>query len=468
MGTSNKISRREFLRAAGVVGGASAVSILAARGLVPTAAAASDTATEAVKLQPMAPGRQAPVEVIFWQHHGGESRPKLTNTLIEEYKKIQPNVTVTYQTTPIAEYDKKLLASLAGGSGPDMFAIGDWNFALYTSRKWLSAAEPSWFGAKDTTALVDLYLPNALAGLVVEDKLYGIPNEYNVLHTYYRADHFVEAGLDPKVAPTTWQGWGEAGAKVTVRDASGNMTRAGFQWPYRPPMSTEWTLKQFHPLIYQLGGDVLSADGKTCTLNSPEGIRAAELYLDFVVKYKCSEPGYTLTDKNPEFWMERMSIDLQGPWGAGLGKATNPELYARYPDGWAVANYPKWEAADHKRDMSPMWRWAWVVNGASKLQAEAWAFINFMSEQRLRWLVDVGDIPARKGWEDDPSLADLPWLPIQLKDFAYGVSVPQTPLYFEILEALSQGLERIIAERGMIKESLDEATKRIDEILTTA
>jgi multiple sugar transport system substrate-binding protein len=468
MGINKKISRREFLRAAGVVGGASAVSILAAGGPASIAAAASDTLMESVKAYPMGPQRQDAVEVIFWQHFGGESRPKLTNTLIEEYKDKKPNVTITYETTPIAEYDKKLLASLAGGSGPDMFAIGDWNFALYTSKQWLSAAEPAWFGAADTTALVGLYLPNALEGLVIGDKLYGIPNEYNVLHTYYRADQFTEVGLDPKAPPTAWQDWGDAGAKLTVRDAAGNMTRAGFQWPYRPPMSTEWTLKQFHPLIYQLGGDVLSADGKTCTLNSPEGIHAAELYLDFVVKYKCSEPGYTINDKNPEFWQGRQSIDLQGPWGAGLGKATDPALYAKYPDGWAVTNFPKWDAANHKRDMSPMWRWAWVVNGASKLQAEAWEFINFMSEQRLRWLQDVGDIPARKGWENDPSLKDLPWLPIQLKDFAYGVPVPQTPLYFEILEALSQGLERIITERGVIKESLDEAAKRIDDILKPA
>jgi len=53
-------------------------------------------------------------------------------------------------------------------------------------------------------------------------------------------------------------------------------------------------------LIYQLGGDILSPDMKQSTLNTPEGERAAQQVLDYIVKYKCSEPGYTIQDKHPE------------------------------------------------------------------------------------------------------------------------------------------------------------------------
>ena len=135
-----------------------------------------------------------------------------------------------------------------------MFAIGDWNFALYLSNGWLAPADPAVFEVPDTSALVDLFLPSSLVALVIDDNLYGVPNEYTVLHTYYRADQFVEVGLDPEKPPATWAEMGEDGEALTVR-SGGAMVRAGFQWPNRPPMSTEWTLKQFHPLIYQLGGD---------------------------------------------------------------------------------------------------------------------------------------------------------------------------------------------------------------------
>jgi multiple sugar transport system substrate-binding protein len=449
---NKKLSRRDFLRSTAIaVGGVAASPLLKSSAMGQPAPAR----------RPFAQGASG--EITFWQHYGGDSRPKLTNELIAKYKEKQPDLTITYETTPIAEYDKKLLTSLAAGTGPDLFAIGDWNFALYNSKKWLAPADPKVFGVADTKALADLFLPASLIALIIEDKLYGIPNEYNVLHTYYRADQFKEVGLDPANPPKSWADMGEYGAKLTTRDASGKMTRAGFQWPYRPPMNNEWVLKQFHPLIYQLGGDILAEDGKSCTLNTPEGERAAQTVLDFVVKYKCSEPGYTLTDKNPEFWQGRMSMDLQGPWGAGLGKATNPELYAKYPDGWAITNYPHY--VDAKRKMSPLWRWAMVVNGASKMADAAWGYLDFQSQFQLRWLQDVGDIPSRKGWENDPSLKDLPWLPIQLKDFDYGVPVPQTVKYFEIEEQLGQAIERIIAAKGGIKESLQQATDQINQIL---
>jgi multiple sugar transport system substrate-binding protein len=448
------LSRRDFLRSAAAAAGAAVAAPLL------KAEAAGGMSAPAARLPAL---RQASGKVTFWQHFGGVGRPELTMELIEEYKEVEPDLDIEYQTTPIAEYDQRLLTTLAAGSASDMFAIGDWNFALYLSNGWLAPADPAVFKVADTAALVDLYLPSSLVALVVDDKLYGIPNEYNVLHTYYRADQFVEVGLDPMTPPTTWEQMGEYGEALTVRQGD-VMTRAGFQWPNRPPMSTEWTLKQFHPLIYQLGGDILNEDLTECTLNSEEGQRAAQMVLDYYAKYKCSEVGYTLTDKNPEFWQGRSSMDLQGPWGAGLGKATDRELYDGYPDTWAVANYPDW-GDDTVRKMSPLWRWAYVVNSASDMQNEAWGFIDFLSQHQLRWLFDVGDIPCRKGWEDDPSLADLPWLPIQLADFAYGVPVPQTPKYFEMLEMFAQGIERIIAEEGNVKGSLDEATERINEIL---
>ena len=463
MNPQRKINRREFLRGtAAVVGAVSATSILGA--CVPPQAAAPAAPAEAPVQKPAAAGG-AVIDISFWQHFGGNSRPELSMKLAEEYKQQKPNINVKYETIPVADFDTKLVASLAAGSGPDMTSIGDWSFALFNSKGWLSPADPAWFDTSDLKGLVDLYLPKALDGLIFNDKLYGIPNEYNVLHNYYRADQFKEVGLDPAKPPTTWTEMGEYGAKLTQRDASGKMTRAGFQWPYRPPMHPTWPGKYWHAVIYGLGGDILNPEGTKCIMNSPEGEKAGQLILDFIDKYKCSEPGYTITDKNPEFWQGRSSMDLEGPWGAGLGKATNPELYAKYGDGWAIANMPQWPAPDLKRRVSPMWRYGWVVNAASKKQAEAWEFINFMSQARIRWFWDVGDIPARKGWEDDPSLKDAPWLPIQLKDYLDAVPFPAPPTFFEIVEQINQGLERFIADRGKIKESLDTAAKAIDAIL---
>ncbi|MCZ7545735.1 MAG: extracellular solute-binding protein [Anaerolineae bacterium] len=404
--------------------------------------------------------------ISFWQHYGGASRPELTQALVNEYAEVEPELTISYELTPIGQWDKKLTTALAAGSGPDMFTAADLNFTLFNERQWLAPADPATFGVADTAALVDLFLPASLNGLVVEDKLYGVPMEYNVLHTYYRADQFVEVGLDPAKPPTTWTEMGEYGQALTVRDDSGRMTRAGFQWPYRPPMSNEWPFRQFHPLVYQLGGDILNEDNTECTLNTPEAERAAEVVLDFIVKYRCSELGYTIEDKNPEFWQERSSMDFEGPWGVGLGRATNPELFEGYPDSWWITNFPTY-GEETVRNMSPLWRYAYMVTATSPNPQDAWGFIDFVSRQQIRWLTEVGDFPARKGWEDDPIVETLPWLAIQLQDYPNAVPVPQTAKYFEIEEQVGQALERITTQTSGIKESLEEATTRINEILAS-
>jgi ABC-type glycerol-3-phosphate transport system substrate-binding protein len=404
--------------------------------------------------------------ISFWQHFGGPPRPEVTQSIVDAYKEVEPDLTINYELTPIGEWDKKLTTALAAGSGPDMFTAADLNFTLFNERKWLAPADPATFGVADTAAVVDLFLPASLNGLVVEDKLYGVPMEYNVLHTYYRADHFVEAGLDPTKPPTTWEEMGEYGQALTVRDDTGRMTHAGFQWPYRPPMSNEWPFRQFHPLIYQLGGDILNEDGTECTLNTPEGERAGQVVLDYIVKYECSEPGYTLQDMHPEFWQGRSSLTFQGPWGAGLGKATDPELFEGYPDTWAITNFPTY-GDETVRNMSPLWRYAYMVTATSPNPQAAWGFIDFVSQQQITWLTQVGDFPARKGWENDPIVETLPWVAIQLKDYPNAVPVPATAKYFEVEEQLGQALERFIADRGGIKEALEQATARINEILAS-
>src|SRR5581483_9211135 len=124
------------------------------------------------------------------------------------------------------------------------------------------------------------------------------------------------------------------------------------------------------------------------------------------------------------------SISFLGPWGVGVIKAIQPNW--KYKEDWDIAPFPQWPEGENKRAMSPLWRWAWVVNGATDKQDAAWAFINFMSSQGLMWNERVGDIPARQGWIDDPKVKDWPWIPVQLQDLSIGVPVPQTVAYNEL------------------------------------
>jgi hypothetical protein len=68
-----------------------------------------------------------------------------------------------------------------------------------------------------------------------------------------------------------------------------------FEFPYHSP---RWQLQDLQPMTEQFGGKILSDDGKTAYLNSPETLKALTLWRD--VTKECGDPKNTKnTASNP-------------------------------------------------------------------------------------------------------------------------------------------------------------------------
>ena len=158
-------------------------------------------------------------------------------------------------------------------------------------------------------------------------KIYAIPFEYNSWPLLINDKMFKEIGLDPaKDYPKTWEEVGTIGAKLAiVKD--GKFTRQGFYWNL---LTAGWTMLQFGPLVYQLGGSILSDDdkGKECVVNSDAGVRALQTMKDMLYKYKVGAPGINIstgTDAFLDFIQEKAAMTFTAPWAMSQLKGTAVE-----------------------------------------------------------------------------------------------------------------------------------------------
>ncbi len=410
----------------------------------------------------VAPAANAQEKIVltFWKH----SHPPadvLTEELIKEYMAANPNVEIQMEIIPSNEYLNKVLTAAAGDQLPDIFDINDANHAILTSRGVLAPVDAAAFGFESDEAFLDAYVPGSLDPFKGADgKVYGIPFEYNSWTMVINDKIFREAGLDPATDyPKTWEEVGMIGAKL-AKVENGRFERQGFAWNLLTP---GWTMLLYSPLLYQLGGSILSDDdkGNTCTLNSPEGVKALQTMQDMYTKYGAGAPGINLsTAQNAmeDFVQEKVAMWILGPWAVPTF-ASNPEVVENY----RIIPLP--QMTDATRNVVMLSTWLWVVNAKSEKQAEAWKFINFASEQGARWLPAAGYVLPRLGWTDAPEAAEFKGLEVFIDQMQYGRPRLIHPQGGQISTFIHKAVQEAVLNGLDAQSVLDEACQEIESVI---
>src|SRR5450759_1506786 len=197
--------------------------------------------------------------------------------LIEAYKKVRPNVTVNPVITSSGDLNQKLTVALATGTGPHIMDQDASFYELYYAKGVLEPLNLNVFGVKNYEELIAKYTPGGIAAGTFGGKVYALPYQGNSMSLFLSNKAFAAAGLDPvKDAPRTWDDMKALGPKL--QKVQGNRTvQKAFDFPYHSP---RWEMQCFQPLVEQYGGKILSDDGKTAYLNSPEAVKALTLWRD--------------------------------------------------------------------------------------------------------------------------------------------------------------------------------------------
>ncbi|MDH6213041.1 ABC transporter substrate-binding protein [Streptomyces pseudovenezuelae] len=178
---------------------------------------------------------------------------------IASFEKKNPNIDVAAHDAFPCQDPKTFDAKLAGGQMEDVF------YTYFTDAKHVVDVRQ----AADLTPYVkelksyDTIQQQLRDIYTVDGKIYGIPRTGYSMGLIYNRALFERAGLDPDTPPATWEEV-RADAKKIAALGGGTVGYAD----YSAQNQGGW---HFTAEMYSQGGDVVSADGKKATVDTPEG-----------------------------------------------------------------------------------------------------------------------------------------------------------------------------------------------------
>ncbi|MFE5325302.1 ABC transporter substrate-binding protein [Embleya sp. NPDC056575] len=244
-------------------------------------------------------GSGGKVELIYriWD---ANQQPAMQH-IVDAFQASHPSVKVKIQVTANKEYWTKLQADATSGSAPDVFWMNGPNAQLYESNGILLPLSDQFAAngvdlANYPSSLVKLYEYNG--------KQYGVPKDFDTVGLWYNKKLFDAAGVKYPDDTWTWQTVQEAAHKLT--DASKK------QYGILAPAFGQ---ENYYDTIFQAGGSIVSADGKSSGYDQPAATAGLKFWTD-LIKDGSSPSLKSMTDTFPSQFFEsgKVAMYYGGSW----------------------------------------------------------------------------------------------------------------------------------------------------------
>jgi multiple sugar transport system substrate-binding protein len=314
--------------------------------------------------------------------------------LVRDFEKERPDIRVQIETLPWAGRTQKMITAAAGNRTPDAVYLNLDLIARLVSLKMLRPVETEMPPEERND-----YDPVVLDGITIKAHMWMFPMIRSVTAAFYNKDLFAAAGLDPNHPPETWEELDTVAHKLT-RDANGD----GYidQWGVDYVLGGETLNLTFWPLLWQAGGEVLTADGKRAAFDGPEGLEAirfvTKLYKDGCIPASdmAEVPGTQFSSGKLGYMMGVTSMEAQQL------RRDVPKL------NFAVAPILR-----NKRRMGYGTIGGFGIFSGARHPAETVAWLRFLTrpDNMKRFCRTTGFMPTRKSvgllYADDPLLGEL-------------------------------------------------------------
>lgn len=373
--------------------------------------------------------------------------------IIADYEAANPGIKIRVEPQVWDQMTPKFLAAHATGNAPDViWVITDF---LGDAIKSGSLADLNELFIKDWSKERVADNAGAYWDLTnVGGKQYTIFASRNYISVMYRKDMLAEAGIDPKTL-TTWEAFREAARKLTVKDASGQVTRYGF--------ATGFSEQQADPLLIiprmlANGVQPFKPDGKA-NFADPAGVKAMTYVTDMVKKDGISPAQaatWTVDDLLEQFASGRVAM-VQG---AVVRVSTLQAKIGK--DKVGLMLWPGEGSAAHSPAV--MAGWAVGVWSKSKSKAEAGKFVEYMlgPDADKSWVTIGGQVPGLlstlRNMADYMAQPGNEFLTVAAEGSAkYGWL---TPIDFAVggyRQVLNKAAQRILVEGVAVETALKDA-----------
>lgn len=373
---------------------------------------------------------------IVFQNQFSDAESAEMDKLVARYEADNPGVTIKLVRDNDASYYDKLVTQITAGKGPDIVRLEPPKVSQYLNNDWLAPLDD--VVTDETTGD---YFANTIEAASKDGVVYAVPQDVSTLALYYRKDLLADAKID--APPTTWDELKQDAVTLTGDGTYGIGLFGG------------WGAYEFYPWLWQAGAEVLNEDGTKATFNSPEAVKALQLWVD--LQNSAMPPGMataTEDDVRGPFENGTLAMFTSGPYMVSTLRGD-----ALSDDEWGVAPLP----AD-QRSASVLGGMDLAVLKGSSVQDEAKDFLRWLMQDDVQttWATDLGYIPVKQSMYDDPQFADDPTTAAFRDIVAGSLSRPTIERAADVDSALGDAVQAAVSGAATPQEALDDAVAKAD------
>ena len=432
----HQISRRAFLQAVGLAGGAAALAAC-----TPSAApsASSGSATTPVASS----GEQ--VVNFLWTDSQNTHQP-----LIKDFE-TATGIKVNQTQVSYNDLLNKITTSVEGGADVDVVEMDTIWTAQFASAGWVEDISD-----KITDAIKSDVPESALSAVTYNGKLYGMPWFNSAKHLFYNEKLLKDAGFD--APPATLDEFVEQ-AKATTKEGQWGST---WCWKQAEGMICDWVAIMFTNKDAQ----ILDANGQA-VFNEMGGTDALQWMVDILYTHKAADPA-SLENTETEVLraLETGTYALTYNWEGTLPEANDPAKSQAAPNV-KIGLLP---GSKDVKSASVNGSEGWAILANAQRKDNAWKLLEYMVSPawQKKAALTIGDYPVLSSLYSDPELEkNIADFALYGEQFNYLAVRPQVPGYAQKSDIIQRYLHEALLQKMPPKEAMDAAVDEVNKANNT-
>lgn len=240
--------------------------------------------------------------------------------------------------------------------------------------------------------------------------------------------------------------------KIVTREGQ-IIKRRGFDFRY------PYYLTSVVPMVEQLGGELISKDGKSVATNDEAWLKVLSFFRDFGPNGKnLGSPTYTAARSLFDNDKNEIAMSLSGLYQEARMRKSNPAFFDS--KDWMVIPFPQWK--DAKRVVpNNYYGHYYMVNAQSpKLdQQAAWALLGWMLAHDEEYLDKVAIVQPTKRLFESKTFKAMPYSDVFAKDMAKAHMVYYGASSSKIDAQLKEAFESVMLAGVEPRKALDKLRK---------
>lgn len=389
------------------------------------------------------------IEVEYWYGLGGKLGNNM-ESIIDDFNKSQDK----YVVKGIAQEDykttfKNLQAAIAAKKSPAL-AILEPDKASILGNKGV-VENLNNYTSKDSSFNEADYLEAFMELGKNKDNFYGFPIYGTTQVIYYNKKAFEDAGISQD-SLKTWTGVADAAKKLTKNNGS-ETSFYGFEPMWGPDNLVDMALSN--------GGNIVSEDGKTVTINSDEWVEVWEsvrkwIHEDKIMRIHSDGQGW-------EYWYSTINDVMHDKAGGYIGSSGDQGDLDF--NKLAAIEQPAFKEGKQSRPVAEAKLLVVPTVAGDEQKQGAYEFIKYFTSEKVnaKWSMASGYISVNKNSANTDEfkkfVAENPQALVPLSQATHATKSFIDPTDGKIADALKIAADKVEIENVSAKEALDEAQK---------